>query len=74
MKRSSNLPRWPEERREADAAAKRKAAQEAVNTWLEVADEALRAGRFEAALKALEDVDPGVTTATQTVRLRTLKA
>ena len=62
-----------EERREADAAAKRKAAQEAVNTWLAVADEALRAGRFDAALKALEDVDPGVTTATQTVRLRTLK-
>ena len=62
-----------DERREAEAVAKRKAAQEAVNTWLVTADEALRAGRFDHALKALEDVDPSVATATQTARLRALK-
>ena len=59
-------------RREAESVAKRKAAQAAVNTWLDTADEALRAGRFDAALKALEDVDRSVATATQSARLRTL--
>ena len=73
VKRSSNLPQWPRSVEKPTPQRSVRAAQEAVNTWLAVADEALRAGRFDAALKALEDVDPGVTTATQTVRLRTLK-
>ena len=62
-----------DERREAEAVATRKAAQAAVNTWLETADEALRAGRFDDALKALEDVDPSVATAAQAARFRALK-
>ena len=61
-----------DERREAEAVARRKTAQQAVNTWLDTADEALRSGRFDDALKALEDVDPAVATATQTARLRSL--
>lgn len=61
-----------DERREAEAVARRKTAQQAVNTWLDTADEALRSGRFDEALKALEDVDPAVATATQTARLRAL--
>ena len=63
-----------DERREAEAVATRKAAQAAVNTWLETADEALRAGRFDDALKALEDVDPSVATAAQAARFRGAEA
>lgn len=60
-------------RHEAEAVAARKAAQAAVNTWLDTADEALRAGRFDDALKALEDVDPSIATATQSARLQALQ-
>ena len=60
-------------RHEAEAVAARKAAQAAVNTWLDTADEALRAGRFDDALKALEDVDPGIATATESARLPALQ-
>ena len=62
-----------EERMEQAAAAQRKAAQEAIDVWLSEADGALRSGRFDDALKALVDVDVSVATATQAVRLRTLK-
>ena len=63
-----------EQRREAEAAARRKAEQEAATAWLSEADSALRAGRFDAALKALEEVNEAVVTATQAVRLRDLAA
>ena len=59
-------------RREAEAAASRKAAREAVQVWLDTADEALRAGRSTEALKALEDVDLGAATTTQSVRYKEL--
>jgi tetratricopeptide (TPR) repeat protein len=63
-----------ERRREAEASASRKAEQEAATAWLSEADHALRAGRFDAALKALEEVNEAVVTATQAVRLRDLAA
>ena len=61
-----------EEQRESEAASRRKAGQDEIGMWLTTADDALRAGRFNEALKVLKDVDPEAATATQTVRLREL--
>ena len=60
-------------RREAEAAARRKAGQEAVNVWLDEADSALRAGRFDEALTALDEVNQDVATATQSLRFHGLR-